>query len=175
MQYVYWAIPGLLAGRPGPDEIEWNLGELRQAGFGALLSLHNGGLNSADISQHGFVHMLLPLPDTVPPSPEDIRTYRRLVPKALSFISQHVTNRIPTLVHCHAGKDRTGVVLVCYLSAYMEISPVDAIAKLRAIKPGLLSAEGYEELALRLSSTEDDDKINGRIYPKSRDFGLQER
>jgi protein-tyrosine phosphatase len=114
--------------------------------------LHNGRINSADISQHGFAHMLLPLPDTVPPSPDDVGTYQRLVPRALTFISQHVTNRIPTLVHCHASKDRTGVVLVCYLSIHMRISPVDAIAKLRAVKPSILSAEGYEELALRLAN-----------------------
>ena len=56
------------------------------------------------------------------------------------------------MVHCHASKDRTGVVLVCYMSIHMRISPVDAIAKLRAVKPSILSAEGYEELALRLAN-----------------------
>lgn len=150
MKYIYWAIPGLLAGRPGPDEINWNLNELQQAGFGAILSLHDGGVNSADICQHGFAHKLLPLPNSVPPSIEDFRTYQQLLPRALSFIEQHVTTGIPTLVHCHASKDRTGVVLVCYLCTYEQTSPSKAIRSLRAVKPALLSAEGYEALVYRL-------------------------
>jgi len=150
MKCIYWAIPNLLAGRPGPDEINSNLEELQRAGFGAILSLHSGGVNSANIRQHGFAHELLPLPNSVPPSIEDFRTYQLLLPRALSFIEQHVTTGISTLVHCHASKDRTGVVLVCYLCTHEQTSPSEAVRRLRAVKPTLLSAEGYEALAYRL-------------------------
>lgn len=155
MKYVYWAIPGLLASRPGPDEIAWNLGELYQAGFGAMLSLHDGGVDPADIRRHGFIHKLLLLPNSVPPSLQDIGIYQQLLPEALSFIDQHVVAKVPTLVHCHASKDRTGVVLACYLSRYMKMSPSEAIAKLRAVKPSLLSAEGYEALVYHLLNNVD--------------------
>jgi hypothetical protein len=150
VKYVYWAIPGLLAGRPGPDEIEWKLGDLKNAGFGAILSLHNSAIGLSDIQAYGFIHKLLPLPNSVPPSEEDFYTYHQLLPEALAFIHQNVTSGIPTLIHCHAGKDRTGVVLVCYLCTFEIYRPPDAIKHLRALKPSLLSAEGYETMVYRL-------------------------
>jgi protein-tyrosine phosphatase len=100
----------------------------------------------AGIRRCGFVQELLPLPDSVPPSPEDLFVYQRLVPEALSFIRHQLVDRIPTLVHCHAGGDRTGVVLACYLSTYMGMEPSEAVESLRAIKPTILSAQGYEAL-----------------------------
>lgn len=150
MKYTYWVIPRLLAGRPGPDEVGWNLEELYRNGFRTILSLHDGGADQADIKRHGFIHKLLPLPNSGPPSPGDILIYRQLLPKALSVIEQWVRNGDPTLVHCHAGKDRTGVVLACYLSRYPKLKPSEAIARLRAIKPDLLTAEGYEALVYHL-------------------------
>jgi len=42
MKYVYWAIKDQLAGRPGPDEIMWDLTELYKQGFRAILSLNSG-------------------------------------------------------------------------------------------------------------------------------------
>lgn len=107
-------------------------------------------MSPTEIHRHGFAHLLLPLPDSIPPSEEDFRVYRRQLPRALAFIERHVTAGIPTLVHCHAGKDRTGVVLVCYLCICERKSPSEAIRGLRAVKPSLLSAEGYEALVWRL-------------------------
>jgi len=146
VKHVYWVIPGLLAGRPGPDEFPWDLDELHQAGLRAILSLHSGGVDVDDIRRCGFVHELLPLPDSVPPSPGDLLVYQRRLPQAFSFIRYQLVDRIPTLVHCHAGRDRTGVVLACYLSTYMGMEPSEAVESLRAIKPTILSAEGYEAL-----------------------------
>jgi predicted protein tyrosine phosphatase len=151
MDYVYWVLPGLLAGRPGPDEFPWDLRELRRAGFGAILSLHAGGIDPAEIGWHGFAHLLLPLPYPVPPSSEDTAIYRQRLPVALAFIGQHVDAGRPTLVHCHAGRDRTGVVLACYLCAALDLPPAEAVARLRAVKPSALTAPGYAELVYELA------------------------
>lgn len=103
-------------------------------------------MNAAGIRRRGFHRELLPLPDSVPPSPEDLLVYQRLVPQAFSFIRYQLVDRIPTLVHCHAGRDRTGVVLAYYLSTYMGIEPAEAVERLRAIKSTALSAEGCDAL-----------------------------
>ncbi len=150
MKYVYWAIPGILAGRPGPDEFQWNFIELKQAGFGAILSLHNDPRGLKDIDKHGFVHKLLTLPNSVPPSTDDYFTYQQLLPEAISFISQNVSAGAPTLLHCHSGKDRTGVILICYLCTVEKMNPLEAIGKLRTVKPSLLSSDGYEAMVYRL-------------------------
>ncbi len=115
MKYIYWTMFGILARRPGPDEIEWDLNEFKNAGFGAILSLRNNPKGLNHINKHGFAYKLLPLPNYVPPSVDDFFTYQHLLSEALAFISQNVAVGTPALVHCHAGKDRTGVVLVCYL------------------------------------------------------------
>ncbi len=151
MKYVYWAIPGRLAGRPGPDEFPWDLAELRQAGFRAILSLHEGGIEPGEMRAQGFVHQLLILPCSVPPEKQDVEQYRLLLPKALDFISAQLAADSPTLVHCHAGKDRTGVVLATYLCRVQGEAPAEAIARLRAARRSLLSAEGYEALAYELA------------------------
>jgi len=154
MKYVYWAIPGVLAGRPGPDEREWDLRELKEAGFGAILSLHDCGVGMNDIDKYGFVHKLLPLPCSVPPTIDEFYTYQKLLPEALAFINRNVTAGIPTLVHCHVGRDRTGVVLVCYLCTYEKIDISEAIRKLRVVKPSLISTDGYEAMVYRLLASQ---------------------
>jgi len=150
LKYIYWAIPGFLAGRPGPDEIDWDLSELKEAGFGAILSLHNSPVGLENVHQSGFVHKLLPLPASIPPASEDFLAYQQLLPESMAFIHRNITAGIPTLVHCHAGKDRTGVVLACYLCTHEKLDPPAAIRKLRAVKPPLLSAGGYEALVYQL-------------------------
>jgi protein-tyrosine phosphatase len=154
MRYIYWAIPDILAGRPGPCGIDWDLREIKEAGFGAILSLHNSPVGLNDIYKYGLEHKLLPLPNTVPPSIDDFYTYQQFLPEALSFIHRNVTAGIPMIVHCHAGNDRTGVALVTYLYAFEKINPSEAIRKLRIVRPSILSADGYESMVYRLLASQ---------------------
>lgn len=155
MEFVYWAIPHLLAGRPGPQEASWTLRGLRQAGFRAIVSLDAAGVDQADIRGCGLAHKLLPMPDDVPPAPHNLGLYRRQVAQAGEFIHEHVANGDPTLVHCHAGKDRTGVVLAWYLCTHRGTTARQAIDTLRRAKPTILSAEGYEALLHQLLEPSD--------------------
>ena len=150
MECVYWVIPGLLAGRPGPDEVDWNLSELYNAGFRAILTLHRSGVDSDAIQRTGFAHSTLLLPDSVPPAKEDIAVYQKLTPEALAFVKEHVSKGIPTLVHCHFSKDRTCVVMVCYLCLIMGIDWAEAVKQVKMVKPDALTAEGYETLSKHL-------------------------
>jgi len=150
LRHVFWVLPGLLAGSAGPDEVDWDLDALWRAGIRTGLTLDVGGLALAALRARGFIHKVLLLPDAVPRESEDIEIYRRLIPEAIAFLEKHVRKRVPTLVHCHAGKDRTGVVLACYLSVHLGLTPGEAATMLRRIIPAILSGESYENLVYRL-------------------------
>ena len=106
--------------------------------------MHVGGVDVADLRRYGLLIELLPQPDSVPPSPEDLLVHQRRLPQPFSFIRDQLVDRIPTLVHCHAGWYRTAVVLAYYLSTYVGMARLEAVRNHRAIEPTILSAEGYE-------------------------------
>jgi hypothetical protein len=146
MNYTYWAIPGLLAGRPGPAKAHWDLDEIYASGIKAILSLDENCVDTGYIQSKGFFHQLNHMPDSIPPSAKDIQTFQALLPKAASFINRMISSWIPTLVHCHGGRDRTSLAIITYLVIYCDQEPRDALLRLRNIKPTLLAANGYEAL-----------------------------
>ena len=54
------------------------------------------------------------------------------------------------LVHCTAGKDRTGLTMAYYLCRAENYSPRDAIAEVRRVRPTGLSATAYEPFAIEV-------------------------
>jgi protein-tyrosine phosphatase len=151
MKYIYYIIPNVLAGRPGPDEIRWNLDEIQKMGFKAVLSLHNYGDNITEIKENGFHHTLLDFPANDPPTEEGLKTIKRLLPEAIAFIGSRIERKLPVLVHCHAGRDRTGIVIGTYLVHKFHFSPEEALIKMREINPRILRANGFEELFINLN------------------------
>lgn len=148
MRYVYWVLPGLLAGRPGPWEAAWNLRELYDGGFRTIVSLSNE-VDERAIVEVGFLH----LPAYCGPVPPFIRGLRRRFVRQMEpvvdFIAAQVASGRPTLVHCHAGKDRTGVVLAGYLVRHRGLTPDEAVRAVRRANPIAMSAPGFAR-AVRL-------------------------
>ncbi len=117
MDYIFWVLDGLLAGRPGPIEFPWDLEALRAAGIRAIVSL-NTEPDPAAIVAAGLRHHSLPMTPSLPVvAPLQHLLLRELEP-VLAAIHAEVSAGVPTLVHCHAGKDRTGLVLAAYLVRY---------------------------------------------------------
>jgi hypothetical protein len=149
----FWAIPDLLAGSamPAIDELQW----IRAQGIRAMFSLHDPGKALARAIRHrGFDHHIRPLPDNIPPTKADLKAYQQAIPWLVKLLANRVEEEIPTLIHCMAGKDRTGLVLALFLSRWWgggeQLSADETIAKMLSINPRLLSADGYEAAARRL-------------------------
>lgn len=145
MNHIYWVMDGLLAGRPGPVEFPWDLEAVAAAGVRAIVSL-NTEPDPGAIAAAGLRHHSLPMTPALP-------VVAPLQP-VLATIYAEVSAGQPALVHCHAGKDRTGLALAAYLVRYAGLDVDEAIARVRAVQPTAMSAPSYEATAQRFAKKE---------------------
>jgi hypothetical protein len=151
MQHVFWLLPGRLAGRPGPDQAPWTLSALRDAGFGAVVSVNAGALcEPTAFDALGMAYGCFPLSDWVPPQPGDREVCLRMLPQAYAFVHTQLQHGRQVLVHCGGSDDPTGLFLSYFLIRQTGVAPGTAIATVRAVRPTALSAEGWEDFALQV-------------------------
>jgi len=151
MHDVFWLVPGRLAGRAGPNRRPWDLAALRGLGIGSVLSLNDGeGCDPAEFEAHGLDYRCVPLPPHEPPVPGDDDRCAAALPEAHAFVlERHAAGRA-VLVHCSAGKDRTGLFMSYFLMRERGLDVDAAIRQVRAVRPNALSAMGWEALARRV-------------------------
>ncbi len=150
MRYVYWVMEGLLAGRPGPVLRPWDPAELYAGGIRAVVSLAQEEPIS-DLTRYGLLHYHAQFPP--------VTLFSRGMRKAFiyqslpvwAFIHTQITSGVPTVVHCHAGKDRTGSILAGYLMTYQGASAEEALFTLRSACPEAMTADGYADVLEFLS------------------------
>lgn len=102
-----------------------------------------------DLTPWGFIHYRAKFPSLLLSSRGLQRAFIYEALKVWAFIDTQLTARNPTLVHCYAGRDRTGAVLAGYLVTYRGLTPDQAIDVVRTVCPYAMEAEGYEA-AVRL-------------------------
>lgn len=139
MEYIYWITP-TLAGRCGPVAHPWDLHDLYNQGFRIIVSLDDT-VNETEITQKGFHHVPLYLPDVALTSQDRKELF---VEKACEFVEIISSQSHPVLVHCWAGNDRTGGILACYLIS-CGTDPETAIAMVREQNSWAMSTPGYED------------------------------
>jgi hypothetical protein len=148
MDKVFWVIPGKLAGRSGPDRDPWDLGVLSAAGIRAVLSVNDGESCSAGaFAERGMEYACVPLSTNTPPLPGDERICLEALPKAHAFAAAQLATGRAVLVHCTAGKDRTGLFLSYFLMLERGLTPHHAIEQVRRVRPIALSAAGWDTFA----------------------------
>jgi protein-tyrosine phosphatase len=153
MEYVFWLVPDRVAGRCGPNEQDWDLAHLRASGIGAVLSVNDGELCIAEeFAEQGIAYACVPLSSNAPPCNGDLEHCLRALPEALSFAEENIRRGSPVLVHCAAGKDRTGLFLAYYLMRTGGISAREAMARVRAVRPIAFTADGWYEFAFEVLS-----------------------
>lgn len=151
MRHVFWLREGVIGGRSGPNRNPWSPGQLADAGFGAVLSVNGGELvHPENLFRMGIAHRCIPLSDAAPPRPGDLGICMYALPKALEFVLDARESGRAVLVHCTSGKDRTGMFLSYYLCVTEGMTPTQAVAEVRRVRPIALSAEGWEEFTLKV-------------------------
>ena len=138
-----------LFGRPGPVYFPWIPTELAAGGIGAILTLNHGqSVYVDDLNAAGIEHGWFPMEDNAPPRPGDFEHCLSTLPQALEFIDRMHANDQSVLIHCTAGKDRTGLMMAYYLCQHESFNAVEAIAEVRRVRPQGLSAPEYEPFAV---------------------------
>ena len=150
MKSVFWLIPGAIGGRPGPQLQPWSVAELRAAGVGAVINLSEHATDFKAFEAVGIDASWVPLPTDVPPTKESEAQCVEALPRALAFVSAQISRGRRVLVHCHAGKDRTGMLLAVFLAKKEGLSARTAIEKVRDVRPLAITAPGWEALALEV-------------------------
>ncbi len=148
MRSVYWVLEGLLAGRPGPTYAPWDPAELYAGGIGAIISLAEE-VPVDDLNGYPFQHYRYAFPPILLSSSGLQKAFIYQALPVWRQLDALLQAHIPTLVHCYAGRDRTGAVLAGYLVLYRSLEPDQAIRHVRQVNPYAMEAEGYAD-AVRL-------------------------
>jgi protein-tyrosine phosphatase len=150
MKSVFWLVRDALGGRAGPQLEPWSVAELRAGGFNAVINLSEHP-SDMDAFQAAGIHLSwIPLPTDVPPTQESEAKCVEALPRALAFVSAQMAQGRRVLVHCHAGKDRTGMLLAAFVAKKEGLSAAAAIARVRETRPLAITAPGWEALALKV-------------------------
>jgi len=136
-----WVVPGLLAAMGRPLETRQALEFLKDEGIDVVVSLTETPLHQALIEEFGIESHHLPVRDFAAPTAGQIAKFVDIVEKARRV-------GLKCVVHCLAGKGRTGTMLACYLVSRGR-SARDAIDEIRRLRPGSIETRDQEDAVQR--------------------------
>lgn len=134
-----WVIDGTLAGSGMPtskEEMDW----VRENRIKAVLTLIEDPLPQQWVNDIDYLH--IPIMNFTAPNMEDME-------RAVDFIDQNLKNKKSTMVHCAAGRGRTGTVLAAYMIKFKGMDAKSAVEKIRSMRPTSIE-NGPQEISLSL-------------------------
>ncbi|KAI0756125.1 ATP dependent DNA ligase [Daedaleopsis nitida] len=157
-RFVRWLVPFHVALMSTPrDAADISVLASPHLGIRHILTLtEETPLDAAWFVGKNIKNTFLPVPNYRPPTIEQMDLVLRMLADE---------RNTPMLIHCGGGKGRAGTVAACYLVAYGFTKPGDAhgrtepamtanqaVAALRAIRPGSIETEQQEEFVAKYCS-----------------------
>jgi atypical dual specificity phosphatase len=131
-----WVTDGKLAGSGLPvtqDEFKWVLDK----GIKSIVTVREVPLPSRWIDGTNIDYLHLMVEDYGVPNIE-------VLDEAVNYIDKKIQSGKPVLVHCAAGKGRTGALLAAYMIKKENLTAEQAIEKIRLIRPGSVQSVTQE-------------------------------
>jgi atypical dual specificity phosphatase len=138
-----WVLDGKLAGSGLPmtySQFFW----LIKHGIKTIITVREVPLPSnwftdsiKNIESDNINYLHLSVEDFGAPSIEEIDS-------TVDYIQRQIDNRKPVMVHCAAGKGRTGTILAAYLLKNENLTAKQAIKKIRNLRPGSIQSNIQE-------------------------------
>ena len=148
----WWIEEPFVVGSSNPSQSE--LDEFIRGGGTVVVSLlneptespryHTGDLVAKGCSRYNF-----PIPDFHAPTLEQLKTFLRL--------TREFAPSTKTLIHCQGGSGRTGTFAAAYWIS-KGLSSSEAIAKVRAVRPGAIETPEQEHVLEQLAQDLADDE-----------------
>ncbi len=135
-----WVLENELAGMGLPEPLREDLEFLKDKGIDAIVSLTESPLRQSLIEEFGFEYHHIPVADFAAPSQEQVDEFVRLLGAA-----REAGKRV--VVHCLAGRGRTGTMIGCYLVSLGRTASA-AIKEVRRLRPGSIETR-TQEAAIR--------------------------
>ena len=72
--------------------------------------------------------------------------------KFLAIVQQAEGKEEPVAVHCMGGRERTGIMLACYLVKFCDMSAHEAIEHVRSQRQGSFQNDEQEQVVIDLEA-----------------------
>jgi atypical dual specificity phosphatase len=131
-----WVTEGKLAGSGLPvtqDEFKWVVDK----GIKSIVTVREVPLPSRWIDGTDIDYLHLMVEDYGVPNME-------VLDEAVNYIDKKIQSGKPVLVHCAAGKGRTGALLAAYMIKKENLTAEQAIEQIRLMRPGSVQSVTQE-------------------------------
>lgn len=140
---LVWYIPGILCGGMRPRTLA-DIECLAAAGIRNLVCLKETASWNDELHGRGIILHHFPVPDFSVPDPA-----------VIGRVGTLLENDPPVFIHCHAGLGRTGTVAAALLVRWLNLTPEEALERVRGLRPGSVETADQERFVLSLRAQAD--------------------